>query len=424
VIVRPTFQNGFARHKGAAQFPTLWDALEAYWAPSLGVQGGLVRDWSPFQRHAVFTGMDVASDWVSGERGWSVECETAAGGDHLLFSGINLGQTWTMSLWYYGLAAGDNTFRDLLNPSATDLGPHVSTGNVFYYYPIALGSTIVVPGRWYHAVFTSDLARNTLKVFVNGKEDGSNSPVDSARTWDRLGRFNESTNGRFGDVGFWRRVLSNQEIADLYRGASPLVLRRVTIAKAPTAGGGQTASPGGIASAEAFGTPKVNLKVAPQAIGSAEAFGTAKLNLKVVATSISSGEAFGSATLTQGTRVLPASISSGEAFGTAKLNLQVRPTAIASAEALGSPTIVRVIRPNGIASAEAFGTTRLNLKVHLTGIPSAESFGSVIITGGGSSAPPSIDLDAVARLHSGPGPTVRSTPAPAVRSSLSAGKVT
>ena len=52
-------------------------------------------------------------------------------------------------------------------------------------------------------------------------------------------------------------------------------------------------APGGIVSAEAFGTAKLGLYLLPTGIASAEAFGTAKLNLTLLLTGIASAEAFG-----------------------------------------------------------------------------------------------------------------------------------
>lgn len=52
-------------------------------------------------------------------------------------------------------------------------------------------------------------------------------------------------------------------------------------------------SAGGIASAEAFGSPRLNLHPVPTGIPTAEVFGTPRLNFTLAAGSISSAEAFG-----------------------------------------------------------------------------------------------------------------------------------
>ncbi len=99
-------------------------------------------------------------------------------------------------------------------------------------------------------------------------------------------------------------------------------------AKAPklhieyTEGGGETQTliPTGIASAEAFGTAKLNLKLITSAIASAEALGSPKLNLKVTASGIASLEFFGDPTILPGSvTISPSGIVSLEAFGTPRI---------------------------------------------------------------------------------------------------------
>lgn len=138
----------------------------------------------------------------------------------------------------------------------------------------------------------------------------------------------------------------------------------------------------GIATAEAFGTPRVNPSIAPSGIATAEAFGTpvvtATENITIVPTGIATAEAFGTLQLNQ--QIVGTGIATAEAFGTLSVNQKVVPTGIATAEAFGSPVVVGPLSgAGGIAAAEAFGTARLDLKIHGTGIPTAEAFGTAQI---------------------------------------------
>lgn len=101
---------------------------------------------------------------------------------------------------------------------------------------------------------------------------------------------------------------------------------------------------GAIASAEAFGTAKLNLTIFPSAIGSAEAFGTAYLFQPLSPTGIASAEAFGIPQLNL--TIFPTALATAEAFGTLKVNRYLVPSGIASLEAFGSPTVI-VIRFGG-----------------------------------------------------------------------------
>jgi len=140
----------------------------------------------------------------------------------------------------------------------------------------------------------------------------------------------------------------------------------------------QLISPSSIASAEAFGTLKVNHIIKPTGIASAEAFGTATVTqVQIISpTGIASAEAFGTPQVNLIITSVGA-IASSEAFGTATLQLYLKPTGIASAEAFGTPTTVMIVEPVAIASSEAFGTLTLEIYIKPTGITSSEAFGTL-----------------------------------------------
>lgn len=141
----------------------------------------------------------------------------------------------------------------------------------------------------------------------------------------------------------------------------------------------QLLQPTGIPSAEAFGTPKLNLKLTPSAIGSQEAFGTAKLNLKIALSGIVSAEAFGTPIVTIGLTLYPTGIASVEAFGNLVIAGPLIVPGIASQEAFGSPTVTPggvIVAPSGISSEELFGLPKLNLFVTPSGIVTSEAFGA------------------------------------------------
>jgi len=123
----------------------------------------------------------------------------------------------------------------------------------------------------------------------------------------------------------------------------------------------------GIPSAEAFGNPTIlsTYEITVTGIPSAEAFGSHTVVpgiVTVTPTGVPSEEAFGAVTVVPGeAQILVNGISSEEAFGAAVLSsfINVSPLAISSEEAFGLPTIVPgevSILPNSIVSEEAFGT--------------------------------------------------------------------
>lgn len=132
-------------------------------------------------------------------------------------------------------------------------------------------------------------------------------------------------------------------------------------------GGGQTVSPSGIASLEAFGTAKINQQIRPTGIASAEVVPSPRINQQIRPGGITSAEAFGTPTISVGSlpsqTISPPSIVSGEAFGTAKVNQQIRPSGIPSQENIPSPRVNQQIRPPSITSLEAFGTAKVNQQI-------------------------------------------------------------
>lgn len=150
----------------------------------------------------------------------------------------------------------------------------------------------------------------------------------------------------------------------------------------------QTISLTGIASAEAFGTvsPVQSQNISLTGIASAEAFGTPSFEVTIPLGGIASAEAFGTPTFTMGAvSISLIGIASEEAFGTVAVGsvTQVTLTGIPSEEAFGTVRVDQYIALVGIPSAEAFGgISRVDQFIILSAIPSAEAFGVVTIEGG------------------------------------------
>lgn len=92
------------------------------------------------------------------------------------------------------------------------------------------GTTVVTRSNWYHVVIS---ARNngTMKLFVNGVQEGVARPVgtlwtggDQWRLGSNSGDSRGFMDGQISDVALWHQELSGAEITKLSGGTSPLVL--------------------------------------------------------------------------------------------------------------------------------------------------------------------------------------------------------
>lgn len=122
---------------------------------------------------------------------------------------------------------------------------------------------------------------------------------------------------------------------------------------------------GAIASAEAFGSPALDLTINPAGITSAEAFGAPAIDLTISPASIPTSETFGTPAIVL--TLNPGAIASGEVFGVASLALTLNVESIDSAEAFGLPLIQLAGPPQeitdvgGIPSAAEFGTPEVSI---------------------------------------------------------------
>lgn len=242
----------------------------------------------------------------------------------------------------------------------------------------------IVDRGWVHVAITGN--QTTWKCYVNGVEqtdnviNGANSglwiaDIDSDATAFSIGDKETPTGYQTGvsDFGLWDRVLTLEEIQRLAWQPNSVYKswrRKILVDR-------YRLVPSGVASAEAFGTARLNLQIRPSGIATAEAFGTTRLNQQIRANDIASAEAFGTTTVqSAGLFIQPGAIASAEAIGSAKLNQQIRLTGIVTDEAFGVTRLSQQIRASGIATAEAFGVTALIQQIRASSIATAEAFGT------------------------------------------------
>ena len=210
---------------------TLLTALQAYYACED------VNDSSVNGRNLVARGN---ASFVAGKVNNAVDVDGTDdyldGGDILDFDN---NQSWSVSCWFnlatISRSSGLVTKYDDTNDKGW--GVYVSSDNrirVFMNSSASNGfqrrttSVVVSVSTWYHLVVTYNGATGAQQIFINNSNQALTSELTnlSASTLTaisfNLGSFNDGhfadADGLIDEVGIWSKVLSAQEITDLYNG--------------------------------------------------------------------------------------------------------------------------------------------------------------------------------------------------------------
>lgn len=202
------------------------DGLVGAWCPSLGPSGYTLLDRSGGGNHGVLTNMDAASDWVGTPGGWALDFDGS--NDYINIprpreiaaTGVT---QYTVSYWVklnsgYGATLRCNFTTGIFVYSTTNLsgGIQIGTGGTYPIYT----ATKLTAGEWAHCVIVFD--NKAVSLFLDGKLDGTgttaNLPNFSTENF-RFGGYGgvETTNGQYGDFGFWLRAMTAPEVSALYR---------------------------------------------------------------------------------------------------------------------------------------------------------------------------------------------------------------
>jgi len=155
-----------------------------------------------------------------------------------IFSQTPCDGDWTISFWYK-LGAPLNTlsnfviFSNVGNVGLQQINPfgHWDGSSPLYGYwwkktKISTLQTTFDNNVWYHFTYTYSHSTNSMKVFINGT-DNSGSSVDMTSyggSANNLGNWyvgstaypDQFFKGKVDDIGMWNRVLTQDEITNLY----------------------------------------------------------------------------------------------------------------------------------------------------------------------------------------------------------------
>ena len=251
-MTRPSWQD-FATHDESA-YPELWDGVVGAWCPSLGPTGLKLHDHSRYNNWGTLTNMDAATDWVvsggqygldyDGTNDWvSVPRQAAFGST----------QWRTLSAWvnartFDGFSDGVSGFNDIMScdfiggtrewvllteTDATLTDAKLSMrifgtggGEVSAWTP-----EIILANEWTHVAVTQDgsYTFGGYSMYINGKPQTLTNISSGTFTAPSVGTSNLGIgrrpgnsgidvhwNGLIDDCAIWTRVLSPNQIMQLY----------------------------------------------------------------------------------------------------------------------------------------------------------------------------------------------------------------
>lgn len=247
-IIIPSYDFGdYAIGPEDAEFPELWEGLVGLWSPSTGPTGLDLPDLSGNGNPGQLTNMVAADAWVVGEKGYALDYDGS--NDVVQFDADVAAITGdiTVSCWFNKNAGGAGSAGMLVGRRNFDvhntyqLGTRDSDHAVRWVIdtgtPNAIGAIPVPLNEWHLATGTW-IAGGTQKLYIDGEEVATGTKAGLMTTdgaldigGPRRGGFN--FNGQMGDVFIHNRVLLPNEIADMYAGASPLILKRRAVGRVP-----------------------------------------------------------------------------------------------------------------------------------------------------------------------------------------------
>lgn len=270
---KPTWITGIARNPYESAHPELWRGLVGLWAPSVGVQGMRLWDFSINRNHGVMTNMTRA-DWIGSEDGWALDFD---GGDDFVdvdgsFPDLASGDSATVTAWI-NLNATPGGFASVFAFGFTGNNPILSltiAGNLSIIGFLesdtsaqvtltADGSALTV-GEWAHVAVVYDRSSGNATRYFNGSQTGTIDDI-SAVTGQistlgniHIGRLSSGfeLDVKIGDLHYFDRALTATDIQQLhqnsYGGILHIVERQTRWFVAPPVGGARRViiiTPGG-----------------------------------------------------------------------------------------------------------------------------------------------------------------------------------
>jgi hypothetical protein len=200
-----------------------WNDGLYLWIPII-TQLGLtdIRDWGPYELTLAANGS--ATTVTDATRGRVYQGTTAS--DHVSITTVNIfaAESYTKSCWVFintndpgGILCSVETNTEFFLLSSGP-NPELRSGHSSIVY---VQSANFPTGGWHHAAVSYDAASQIMNLYVDGElvDTASSVPGRSLTNLRAFGQF-AGTNGLIGladDLRYWMRVLSDEEIRELYQ---------------------------------------------------------------------------------------------------------------------------------------------------------------------------------------------------------------
>ena len=177
----PSFSNGFASpwYGGRMKYPDLWRGCVGYWAPLLGPTGAALFDVSGFCNHGTLTNMTLATDWVVGRYGHSVNFDVVdnyidVGSQPSLEFGTG---DFSLTTWCFpfSVAYGPVDQGTIVSKNYTGFEHFFYEGKVNAYIGgtsnSVSGVATLTANAWYHLAIVRQ--GSSVTSYINGILDGT-----------------------------------------------------------------------------------------------------------------------------------------------------------------------------------------------------------------------------------------------------------
>lgn len=227
------YQQGFAPRDFVPQYPHLWNGCIRAWCPSLGPTGSVLKDWSPFRKDGTLTNFTLSTAWTIDQKYSIFLNDSTMHVNCGVIQETQLADKLTLMTWFKRPAIGNALYISRYGGTSSTFGMHFEPGTVSMHPTNLTNSygyfSISDDTNWHFAVMVFDGTGLTntdkLKLYLDGVQTTVTFVGTIASSTGNGGdnfyigkMLNTYSIALVDDIRLYNRVLSSQEIQQLYVG--------------------------------------------------------------------------------------------------------------------------------------------------------------------------------------------------------------